>query len=315
MVDAAGLDIEKLPPILPSGRALGAVLPKLADELGLGRDVIVVSGTHDQCAAALGSGARTPNTVMLGLGTFACAVLVHRETAADSVYRQLGLGIEAHAVAGQQVSFIFHGSGGALLKWLLDQFFRDLRGPDAYARMFEEIAPATRCPDVLPYFAASGPLDCAEGEQGAICGLSLAHTRGDILKGALEGIVLYFKEAFNELAERGCKIERIHASGGGAESPLWLQMIADILQTPVVKPRNKECGALGAALLAGAGLGRFDLERGGGESMIVFEREYRPASERGAAHDAALARSLRIKTALSIGNANQPVAREEPSCT
>lgn len=300
VADAVGLDLEKMPPLAPSGKGLGEVSGKLAAELGLPAGVKVALGTHDQCAAALGAGVHEANTAMLGLGTFACAVLVHREAGAGSPFRGLKLNIEDHAMPGSYVSFVYHGSGGALVKWLRDELFRDLKGEGAYQRMFDELATASDSPVVLPYFAGTGPLDCAAGGQGAICGLSLAHTRADILKGALEGIALYFKDAFSRLAASGRRIGRIHASGGGAESALWLQMIADILQTPVAKPRNKECGALGAAILGGLGAGLYQSCDEAVARLVELEHEYQPSPRGAERYAKVFERYSGLKTSLAI---------------
>jgi sugar (pentulose or hexulose) kinase len=181
-----------------------------------------------------------------------------------------------------------------LLKWLREQLFRDLEGPDVYAKIFAELATLgdAPVPSVMPYFAAGGPLDSAAGGQGAICGLSLGSSRAGILKGALEGIVFYFKDAFSKLPE----LKRLHVNGGGAESALWLQMIADILRIPVVKPEGRECGALGAAILAGVGAGRFKSISEGVATMVRSGREYTPGRD----YEKEFRRHMALKKALSI---------------
>jgi len=313
IADVAGLDMDKMPRLAPSGMEMGSVSRGLAAELNLPSVAKVALGTHDQCAAALGAGVRRANAAMLGLGTFACAVLVHSEPGDGSPFRKLALNIEDHAVPGHYVSFVYHGSGGALIKWMRDEFFRDLKGEGAYMRMFEGLGDSSDNPVVMPYFAGTGPLDCAEGGQGAICGLSFAHSRNDILKGVLEGVVLYFKDAFSRLAATSSTMGRIHASGGGAESAFWLQMIADILETPVVKPLNKECGALGAAILAGVGTGRYTSFDEAVAQLVGFEHEYRPSPQRKERYARAFQRYTSLKTALSIGE-KKPHDKQGGAC-
>ncbi|UKI31830.1 MAG: hypothetical protein L6W00_29650 [Lentisphaeria bacterium] len=123
---AAGIDPGKLPPPERSGVPLGRVRPALARELNLSPETVVVTGTHDQCAAALGAGAYRENGAMLGLGTFACLVLVHSAPGEDSPYRGLKLNIEEGPEAGRFVSFLYHASGGALIEWMRREFYRDL---------------------------------------------------------------------------------------------------------------------------------------------------------------------------------------------
>ncbi|MFA7184829.1 MAG: FGGY-family carbohydrate kinase, partial [Victivallales bacterium] len=250
---AVDFDLKKLPPLLASGCPLGQISPGMSRKLGLSSAVQVVSGSHDQCAAAIGSGLSEPGTAMLGLGTYACMVITNEKTAPDSPLADLRLNIEPHAIPAQYVSFIYHGSGGALLKWLRDEMFRDIEGDDVYSRMLAEISRSGKIPVILPYFAETGPLDYAPGGSGVIAGLSLSHSRADILKAALEGIIFYFREAMEQLHTRGNPVCKLHVSGGGSESAVWRQIIADILEIPVVKPQIRECGALGAAIIAGVG--------------------------------------------------------------
>lgn len=252
---AAGLDAGKLPPPVPSGRVSGRISSNMVRKLGLSPETVVVSGTHDQCAAAVGAGVCEPGSAMLGLGTYACMVLVHDRPDAGSPFVRLGLNLEPHAVPGQWVSFLYHGSGGALLKWLRREMFRDLPDDRVYERMEAELRLARHPAAVLPYFAETGPLDCAPGGEGVIGDLSFAHTRADILRSAMAGVIFYFRGAVEQLKREGVPIQRLHLNGGGAESAAWRQMTADILGIPVVKAPVRECGALGAAIIAGVGGG------------------------------------------------------------
>lgn len=274
---AAGIDSEKLPPPERSGVPLGRVRPALARELNLSPETVVVTGTHDQCAAALGAGAYRENGAMLGLGTFACLVLVHSAPGEDSPYRGLKLNIEEGVEAGQFVSFLYHASGGALIQWMRREFYRDLPEEGVFDAMFREIDPVSSgTPCVLPFFAGTGPLDYLEGGQGLFSDLNFSHSRASLLRGALEGITLYFREALELLAKRRRRVEEIRVTGGGSDSELWLQMAADLLEVPVRRSVSPECGTLGCAMLAGVGCGRFaDLDEAA-EQMVRSGRLFLP---------------------------------------
>lgn len=274
---AAGIDSGKLPPPERSGVPLGRVRPALARELNLSPETVVVTGTHDQCAAALGAGAYRENGAMLGLGTFACLVLVHSAPGEDSPYRGLKLNIEEGPEAGRFVSFLYHASGGALIEWMRREFYRDLPEEGVFDAMFREIDPVSSgTPCVLPFFAGTGPLDYLEGGQGLFSDLNFSHSRASLLRGALEGITLYFREALELLAKRRRRVEEIRVSGGGSDSELWLQMAADLLEVPVRRSVSPECGTLGCAMLAGVGCGRFaDLDEAA-EQMVRSGRLFLP---------------------------------------
>ena len=274
---AAGIDSGKLPPPERSGVPLGRVRPALARELNLSPETVVVTGTHDQCAAALGAGAYRENGAMFGLGTFACLVLVHSAPGEDSPYRGLKLNIEEGPEAGRFVSFLYHASGGALIQWMRREFYRDLPEEGVFDAMFREIDPVSSgTPCVLPFFAGTGPLDYLEGGQGLFSDLNFSHSRASLLRGALEGITLYFREALELLAKRRRRVEEIRVTGGGSDSELWLQMAADLLEVPVRRSVSPECGTLGCAMLAGVGCGRFaDLDEAA-EQMVRSGRLFLP---------------------------------------
>ncbi len=286
IADAAAFHLAKLPAMIPSGTVCGRILPETARDLGLSPHAVVISGIHDQCAATLGTGVYKPGTAMLGLGTFACLVIVHSGAEAFEKIAPLGLTFEPYVIPGQFVSFIYHSSGGALIKWLRDNMFRDLAGKDVYQRMDEEIdVNSPNSAWVLPYFSETGPLDHAPGGQGVIGGLSFAHTRGDILKGAMDGTIFYFGDALETLSKKGITLAKIHLSGGGASSRYWRQAVADILNLPVEYSDVTECGALGCAMAAGTATGVFGSYAEAAKEMIQSGSKIEPLPMRAETYD------------------------------
>ena len=109
----------------------------------------------------------------------------------------------------------------------------------------------------LPHFTATGPPQFIDDSCGVIAGLKLETTRGEILKGLIEASTFYLRECFERLPETGIEITDFRAVGGGSKSDAWVQICADILGRPFVRPRITEAGILGAAILAGTGSGIF----------------------------------------------------------
>ena len=259
LFQAMNLDQQKFAPPRPSGDLLGYVKPELAHELGLGEGVAIVSGGHDQCCAALGSGIKSnEKAAMYGMGTFICVVPVFQQMPAVAPMYANKLHIEHHVVPGSFISFIYNQSGGALVKWFRQTFFSAGRHvsenkPNFYHAMFAEI-PDNPCDIlVIPKFGATGPPDFLTGSQGSIFGLSLSHTRGDILGAMLEGISFYIRDYFEKEEGPFSDIDYLVATGGGAVSDKWLQITADILGKPIVRNTVNEASALGAAIIAGKG--------------------------------------------------------------
>lgn len=281
LVDWAGLDREKLPPAIPSGREIGRVLPDVAADLGLPVGIPILSGGHDQCCNAVGCGAIHDGLAMYGMGSYLCATPVFAIRPPAQAMIDRGLNTEHHASPGHFVSFIYN-QGGILVKWYRDTFARAERdrmrmsGEDIYAALLAEMPPEPARVMVLPNFTVTGPPDFIRDSAGVIAGLKLQTSRGEILKAILEAATFYLRESIDRLPETGVRIEEFRAVGGGSKSDAWIQISADILGRPFVRPRVYEAGALGAAILAGVGAGIFPDLAAGTAEMVHLERRFEP---------------------------------------
>lgn len=253
------LDATKFAPTIQSGIQIGKISKEISNELLLPEDIAIISGGHDQCCAALGSGIMDPNVAMYGIGTFICVVAIFPFIPDLQTMRQNKLHIEHHVVSDLFVTFLFNLTGGSLIKWYRDTFaasvHEQLRKNDesAYDVLFKEIPEKISDIIVVPRFRPTGAPDFFSKPAGSISNLSLDHTRGDILKAMLEGITFYFKANLPIIEKQGIKIDSLTATGGGAISETWLQITADILNKPIIKNKVTEAGTLGAALLGGVG--------------------------------------------------------------
>jgi xylulokinase len=281
LLDWAGLDREKLPPTVPSGRVIGAVSRAGAEELGLPAGIPIVSGGHDQCCNSVGCGVIEAGRAMYGMGSYLCMVPVFSRRPEPPQMIERGLNTEHHAVPGQFVSFIYN-QGGVLVKWFRDTFARveHLRAAEAgqslYPALFSEIPEGPSGVMVLPHFTTTGPPHFIHDSSGVIAGLKLETTRGEILKGVVEAATYYLRECFESLPGAGIEISELHAAGGGSQSDPWVQLSADILGRPFVRSQMHEAGALGAAILAGTGSGLFPSLRSGVEAMVRLEQRFEP---------------------------------------
>ncbi len=289
ILSVAHIDQATLPRTAPAGTRVGTVSPQMADELGLEANVAIVTGAHDQCANAVGAGVLDEGRAMYGMGTYICIVPPFRQRQDPSVMLPRGLNTEHHAAPGLYVSFIYN-HGGSLFKWYRDTFAEAERdrakaeGRDIYAELIAEMPDSPSTVVALPHFAPTGPPDFIADATGAIAGLRLETTRGDILKGILEGATYYLQQCVDELPAAGMKIERYRAVGGGSKSDAWIQLSADIMGVPFERPRTTEAGTLGAAILAGVGSGTYASVRQGVAAMVTVERTYEPDTKAHAAY-------------------------------
>ena len=155
---------------------------------------------------------------------------------------------------------------------------------DVYPELFAELPPSPSTVLVLPHFTVTGPPRFIADSAGMVSGLTLGTSRGDILKGILEGGTYYLKECVDALPAVGVDIEDFRAVGGGSKSDSWVQLAADILNRPFHRPRVTEAGALGAAIMAATGTGAFSGIDEGARVMVRLEREFLPDPARHAAY-------------------------------
>ena len=290
ILDIAGLDREKLPGVAPSGTVIGTVSGAVADDLGLARGVGIVTGAHDQCANAVGCGVTDEGSAMYGMGTFICIVPPFRERKPGALMMARGLNTEHHAVPGLYVSFIYN-QGGILVKWFRDTFAAMDRehaaasGEDVYDRLTAEMPAGPSSVMVLPHFTGTGPPEFISDTSGVITGVNLATSRGDILKGIIEGATFYLRECVDSLPGAGIEVSGFRAVGGGSKSDAWLQISADLMGKPFVRTAVAEAGTMGAAIMAGTGSGVFASMQDGVDAMVRLERAFEPGPAKQGLYD------------------------------
>jgi xylulokinase len=281
LLKLTGLDRAKLPDVVPAGTVIGQVSGQMAHELGLPANVAIVAGGHDQCLNAVGCGVIQPGRAMYGMGTYLCAVPVFTQRHEPAAMMRLGLNTEHHAAPGQYVNFIYN-QGGSIVKWFRDTYAAIERreaqrsGRDIYADLIAEMPKGPSSILALPHWSTTGPPQFISNSSGVLVGLRFETTRGDILKGLIEGITFYLRECLETLPQVGIEVADYCAVGGGSKSDVWLQMTADILGRPFVRPSVNESGILGAAIIAGAGCGVFPSLEAGVEVMVELDRTFEP---------------------------------------
>lgn len=285
LLSDVGLDREKLPTVLPSGTMIGTVSDHIAAELGLPKGIAIISGAHDQCATAVGCGVVDSGSAVYGMGTFHCITPAFTSRPSPETMIERGLNCEHHAIPGRYVCFIYN-QGGSLVKWYRNTFaatehrLATEQGRSVYPALFDEIPDGPSSVMVLPHFSVTGPPAYIADSSGFIAGLSLGTTRGDILKGIVEGAAYYLKESVDSLPATGIRITNYRAVGGGSNSDAWVQTCADIFGIPIMRPATTEAGALGAAIIAGVGSGILGSYEQGVQAMVKMDRSFEPDERR-----------------------------------
>lgn len=255
LLDIGGINKRILTDVIPPTTVMGTILPEMAKKLGLGNDVKIIVGGHDQCINALGAGAVQGGDSVTGIGTVECTTVIFDSIPDPQTMLSLNLGIEHHVVAGKYVAFI-HNQAGALQTWFIKAFAQELQAQGLsekeildYLTDEAPLSPTNLL--FLPFIEPSGaPLFLPAGN-GMYMGIEATTGRGELYRALLEGESMFFLEAFEKLEKQGLRINDILATGGGSRSDFWLQIKADMLQRPVKRARYRESGTAGAAIAAG----------------------------------------------------------------
>jgi xylulokinase len=254
VVGALEIDPAWLPPTFEGTAVTGYISPGAAEMTGLKAGTPVVGGGGDQSAQAVGVGAVEPGIVALTLGT---SGVVFASSAEPFIEPQGRLHAFCHALPGRWHLMGVMLSAAGSLRW-----YRDTLAPGAD---FEALlAPAGDVPPgsegllFLPYLTGERTPHPDPLARGAFVGLTVRHTQAHMTRAVLEGVAFGLRDSFELMKSVGlAKIHQVRVSGGGARSPLWRQILADVLDAELVTVNTTEGAAYGAALLAATGAGVF----------------------------------------------------------
>jgi len=273
-LDTFGIRREYMPKFVPAGGCVGRILPSVAKELGITGNPIIVSGVHDQIAAALGAGSLHSGDVADGIGSAECISAVLPDEAMD--YKGLfsyNICAEPHAVPGKYLALVFSNTAGAALKWYRDTFERELRekcdaaGKNTYNELNKGLSDAPSPLLFLPHLAGTGTPYMDSAAKGAILGLTLASTKSDIYRAIIEGNNYEMRYNLELLEQYGMRFDALTAVGGGA-SPEALRIKADILQKPIYMLNTAQGGTVGMVMLCGRATGQFASFEEGVDALV-----------------------------------------------
>lgn len=243
ILDAAGIREEQLPQLVPSGSIAGTLLPSLAGKFGLGADVKVLIGAHDQIVNALGSGVLRFGEAVDNSGTVECITPLFPSIPESLRFHEDNYCCVPY-VGGGFVTYAYNISAGSAVRW-----FRD-----AFGMGYDQLN--SLCPTdptklmVLPFLLGMGGTpEMDQGASGAILGLRSTTRLPDLYRALLEGITYEMRYNQEKLGGHGIGFNRLYACGGGSRSDAWMQIKADILGCELIRVDTKETGALGSAIL------------------------------------------------------------------
>lgn len=297
MLESIGLDPALLPEALECGDPVGPLLPEAARDLGLRRGITVAAGAMDQAAGAVGAGNIAPGLVSETTGTALAVALTcerpdFRHPSRLTLYR--------HAVPGKYLYIPICMTAGMALKWFKDEFCPDLasdaaeRGVSPYdliGDLVESTDPGANGLVFLPNLAGTTQPDDNPAARGVFLGIGLDTGRAHFARAIFEGVAFLLRENL-ELVESasGTTAEEIRALGGGAKSPVWSRIKADVTGRRIVTMAEPECASLGAAILAASALGIYPSIEAAALASNREEAGFEPDSGRKPLYDGAYRR-------------------------
>jgi xylulokinase len=263
----AALDItERMVPQTFEGPEITGRITDVASQVtGLMENTPVVGGGGDQAAQAVGVGAVQPGIIALTLGT---SGVVFATTDQPLVEPEGRLHAFCHAVPDHWHFMGVMLSAAGSLQWYRDTLAPDLAFDDLLQEA-ENISPGSDGLLFLPYLTGERTPYPDPLARGAWIGLTVRHNRAHLTRSVLEGVAFGIKDSFQLILDTGLgQIEQVRISGGGAKSPLWRQIMADVLGVTLATVNSNEGAAFGAAILAGVGSGMFKSVQDACERMI-----------------------------------------------
>lgn len=292
------IPMSMLPKIVPCHQVIGTVTGKAAEECGLTEGIPVVAGGLDAACGTLGAGVIHPGECQEQGGQAGGMSICTDTYRAD---QRLILGF--HVVPGHWLLQGGTTGGGGVMRWLEREFAAYEReegrrtGKSSLELFNEEAAEVPAGSDgvlFLPYMSGERSPIWNPGAKGVYYGLDFSKTKGHFIRAAMEGVAFSLRHNLEAAREAGADVKMLRAMGGSANSLLWTQIKSDIVGKPITVPSSDTATTLGAAILAGVGVGMYrDFEEA--VSLTVKDkRSHEPLKENQAVYEEAYQKYLKL---------------------
>ncbi len=280
-----GIDFDKLDAVKPTCTEVGHVSKKVAEMTGLAEGTPLFVGAADIMCGAVGAGVTDPSIVSMTIGTGANVNAISSRLA---LHPEGKISLNGSPVGGWHLLGSNH-AGASSFTWFKNMFcqaedaYAQLSGKDIFVIMSEMAAKSPAGSNGIlyaPWLQGADTPRFDDTARGTFVGLSFAHTKNDMMRSVMEGVGYEMYAILKALeVSTGTPAKLIRIMGGGANSPLWCQIIADICNCPVETLASKETSALAASLFAAIGAGAFtDIQEAAGKMVHIKDR-YEPIPE------------------------------------
>ena len=272
MIDICSISEDMLPKLYESYEVVGAIKPELAKELGLNDDIKIVAGAGDNAAAAIGTATVGEGACNISLGTSGTVFISSRNFGVDS-FNAL------HSFAHADGNYHLMGcmlSAASCNKWWMEEI---LKTKD-FAKEQENIENlGENNVFFLPYLMGERSPHNDPDAAGTFIGMRMDTKREDMTLAVFEGVTFALRDSLEVARSLGIKIEKTMICGGGAKSPLWKRLVANILNVEVEVPVSEEGPGFGAAILAAVGCGEYESVENASKSIIKIKEKIKPEAD------------------------------------
>lgn len=274
MLELCGVREDQMPKLFESYEPVGTLLPQVAEALGLPKTTVVAAGAGDNAAAAIGTGTIGEGNCNISLGTSGTIFIssdhfrvdphnaLHSFDHADGGYHLMGCMLSA----------------ASCNKW----FMEEILGTEDFAGEQKKIAPEKLGRNTvffLPYLMGErSPLNDVNA-RGAFLGMSMDTGRADMTQAVLEGVAFAIRDSFEVAKALGLDIKRSTVCGGGAKSPLWKTILANVLNIELDSPVSEQGPGMGGAMLAMVAGGAYQTVAEACKALVRIEERVMPDPE------------------------------------
>ena len=293
MLDICGVSRQQMPQLFESFQCIGTVRPEIAAQLGLSANVKVVAGAGDNAAAAVGTGVVGEGGCNISLGTSG-TVFISSET--FGVDDSNGLHAFAHADGGWHLMGCML-SAASCNKWLLEDIFGTGDYGGEQSAILEEKLGENHV-FFLPYLMGERSPINDTSARGTFIGMTMDTTRADLVQAVLEGVAFAIRDSVEVARNLGIEIHKSKICGGGARSPLWKRIFANILNCELEIPVSEQGPGMGGAMLAMVACGEYASVKDCCEALCGVASTVKPEPELVAKYEARYQQFRKIYPAL-----------------
>ena len=274
ILQALEIPEEWMPKVYEGPEKTGELRKEVAGELGLPAGLPVAAGGGDNAASAVGTGIVSEGFLSSSVGTSG-VLFAHTDTFRPEPSGRLHA--FCHAVPDAYHLMGVTLSAGGSLSWWRETLGK---GYDELVEVAGEVSPGSEGLLFLPYLSGERTPHLDPGARGSFFGLTTRHTTAHMTRALMEGVVFSLKDSLEIMGELGVEAREIRATGGGAKSPLWRQLQADIYDRPIYRTATDEGPAYGAALLGGVASGVYGSVKEASSLVKLREEVTEPDRER-----------------------------------